>query len=81
MQEVLEKNSNQELQDEFNKLKSKKVEKATTKVVNFFVHTGCGCGGSYDKFHAEVPVDKRIEEGETFYDFEPWMSNVEEGWV
>lgn len=81
MQEALEKNSNQELQDEFNKLKSKKVEKATTKVVNFFVHTGCGCGGSYDKFHAEVPIDKRIEEGETFNDFKPWMSNVEEGWV
>ena len=81
MEEVLQKDSKQELRDEFNKLKKNEVEKATTKVVNFFVHIGCGCGGSYEKFHAEVPINKRIEEGESFNDFKPWMSNVEEGWV
>ena len=46
-----------------------------------FVHTGCGCGGHYDKFHAEVPIDMDVEKGEIFNDFKPWMSNVEEGWV
>lgn len=76
-----ENKSTQSFKEEFEELKSEKIEKATTKIVNFNVLVGCGCGGSYEKYHAEVPIDKNINNGDYLRDFEPWMHNVEEGWV
>lgn len=81
LQETEEKQSNQGLEAKFKELKSKEVERATTKVVNFKVQVGCGCGGSYEKYHAEVPIDEPVKDGDYFDDFKDWMSNVEEGWV
>ena len=81
IQETEKKQSNQGLKAEFEKLKSEKVEKATTKIVNFKVLVGCGCGGSYAKYHAEVPIDKDIDNGDYYGGFEPWMENIKEGWV
>lgn len=81
LQETERKQSNQGLKEEFEKLKSKKVEKATTKIVNFYVAVGCGCGGNYEKYHAEVPIDKDVHDGKHFSDFEDWMDNIERGWV
>lgn len=80
IQETEKKQSNQGLKAEFEKLKSEKVEKATTKIVNFKIQVGCGCGGSYEKYHAEVPIDKDIDNGD-YVDFKPWMENIEKGWV
>lgn len=81
LQETEEKHSNQGLKAEFNELKSKEVEKATTKVVNFKVQVGCGCGGGYKNYHAEVPIDSHIESGDYLSDFQSEMTNIEEGWV
>lgn len=81
LQETERKQSNQGLKEEFEKLKSEKVERATTKIVNFYIAVGCGCGGNYDKFHAEVPIGISVREGQHFGDFEPWMDNIESGWV
>ena len=81
LQETEMKKSNQGLKEEFEKLKSKKVEKATTKIVNFYMAVGCGCGGNYEKYHAEVPIDKDIHDGGHLHDFEDWMDNIESGWV
>lgn len=81
LEETEEKQSNQGFKSEFEKLKSEKVEEANTKVVNFRVLVGCGCGGNYKKYHADVPIDQDIDDGDYVSDFEDWMSNIEEGWV
>lgn len=80
-QETEVKQSNQGLEAKFNELKSKEVEKATTRIVNFKVQVGCGCGDEYKKYHAEVPIDKPVKDGDYFDYFKDWMSNVKEGWV
>lgn len=69
------------LKERFEKIKSKEVEKANTKIVNIKVMVGCGCGGSYDKYHVEVPEDSVVEDGDYFDGFEDWMENIEDGWV
>lgn len=66
---------------EFNAIKEKEIEKATTRIVNIKIRTGCGCGGSYDKYHVEVPIDSYVSNGDYFDDIEDWMENIEEGWV
>lgn len=76
-----EKQNNQSLKAEFEKLKEEKVEKATTKIVNFNVLVGCGCGGSYEKYHAEVPIAVGIDDGDYLDGFKPWMGNITKGWV
>ena len=76
-----EKQSNQGFKSEFEKLRSEKVEEANSKVVNFYLQVGCGCGGNYEKYHAEVPIGQDIDDGDYISDFEDWMSNVERGWV
>ena len=81
LQETERKQSNQSLKKEFEKLKSEKVERATTKIVNFYVAVGCGCGGNYDKYHAEVPIDANIDDGDHLSDFKSCMDNIERGWV
>ena len=81
LEETEEKQSNQGFKSEFEKLKSEKVEEANTKVVNFRIRVGCGCGGNYKKYHADVPIGQDIEDGDYVDDFEDWMSNIEEGWV
>ena len=70
-----------DLFQEFNSIKEKEIEKATTKIVNIKILTGCGCGGSYDKYHVEVPIDSDVSNGDYFNDIEDWMENIEEGWV
>ena len=81
LQEAEEKQSNQGFKSKLDSLKREKVEKATTRVVNFKIQVGCGCGGEYRKYHAEVPIDSYLEDGDYVGNFEDWMSNVEEGWV
>ena len=82
LQETEEKQSNQGLESKFKELKNTKVEKATTRVVNFYVKLGCGCGiGHYEKYHAEVPIDNSIEDGDYIGSFRDDMSNIEKGWV
>lgn len=72
--------STQSFKEEFEELKSEKVEKADTKIINFYMVVGCGCGGNYAKYHAEVPIDQEIK-GIYFRDFQPWMKDVKKGWV
>ena len=76
-----EEQKKKDFSQEFNAIKEKKIEEATTKIVNIKIHTGCGCGGSYDKYHVEVPIDSEIYNGEYFDDIEDWMENIEDGWV
>ena len=75
-----ENKSTQSFKEEFEEIKSEKVEKANTKIINFYMVVGCGCGGNYAKYHAEVPIDS-IGDGAYFKDFQPWMKNIGEGWV
>lgn len=81
LQEAEEKQSNQSFKSKLDSLKSEKVEKATTRIVNFKLQVGCGCGGEYRHYHAEVPIDSPITDGDYVDEFEDWMSNVQEGWV
>lgn len=76
-----EEQRKKDLFQEFNAIKEKEIEKATTRIVNIKIHTGCGCGGSYDKYHVEVPIDSYVSNGDYFDDIEDWMENIEEGWV
>ena len=69
------------LKSEFEKIKSKEIERASTKTINIKVRVGCGCGGSYDKYHVDVPVDSEYEDGDYFDEIEDWMDNIEDGWV
>lgn len=55
---------NKELQKKFQEIKEKPVEEANTRIVNVKYRTGCGCGGSYDWFHGEVPIGSDIEDGD-----------------
>lgn len=83
------KASNQNLKEEFEKIKSKEVEKATTKVVNFYYHSSCGCGGtSTTEYHATVPIDNPIEDGDTIDSGDDrtvnpdlWDADWKYGWV
>lgn len=81
LQEAEEKQSNQGFKSKLESLKREKVEKATTRVVNFRLQVGCGCGGEYRQYHAEVPIDSSLKDGDYVGEFEDWMSNVQEGWV
>ena len=76
-----EEQKKKDFSQEFNAIREKKIEEATTKIVNIKIFTGCGCGGSYDKYHVEVPIDSKVQNGEYFDDIEDWMENIEEGWV
>ena len=76
-----EEQKKKDLSQEFNAIKEKEIEKANTRIVNIKIRTGCGCGGSYDKYHVEVPIDSKIYDGQYFSDIEDWMENIEEGWV
>lgn len=81
LRETEEKQSNQGFKSKLESLKSEKVEKATTRVVNFKLQVGCGCSGEYRWYHAEVPIDSSIKDGDYVDEFEDWMSNVQEGRV
>lgn len=76
-----ETKSNQRLMEEFEKLSSKKVEKATTKIVNVKKFVGCGCGGAHEKFNVEVPADNPISNGDYIDKFSDDMFNIKKGWV
>ena len=77
----IEVSENSSLMSEFEKIKSKEIEKASTKTINIKVMVGCGCGGSYDKYHVDVPVDSEYEDGDYFDEIEDWMDNIEPGWI
>ena len=81
LQEAEEKQNNQGFKSKLDSLKREKVEKATTRVVNFRLQVECGCGGEYRQYHAEVPIDSSLKDGDYVGEFEDWMSNVQEGWV
>lgn len=55
---------NKELQKKYQAIKEKPVEEANTRIVNVRMRVGCGCGGSYDWFHGEVPTDSNINDGD-----------------
>ena len=76
-----EEQKKKDFSQEFNAIREKKIEEATTKIVNIKIRTGCGCGGSYDKYHVEVPIDSKVYNGEYFGDIENKKKNIEEGWV
>lgn len=59
-----EQGKNEDLKKKFEEIKSKPVEQADTRIVNVKMRVGCGCGGSYDWFHGEVPIDSSIEDGD-----------------
>lgn len=67
------------LKAEFEAEKQNKVEEARTRIVNFKVAVGCGCGGEYRWYHGEVPVDSYIQDGDHFYDIPDEAFNVERG--
>ena len=70
---------NKELQKKYQEIKNKPVEEANTRIVNVKKIVGCGCGGSYEWFHGEVPIDSDIEDGDYVYDFDEFIGDVEEG--
>lgn len=81
--ETEKKNSKQSLKERFEEIKSKEVKKSS-KTINFKKIVGCGCGGSYEKFHAEFPIDANVED---FYTLDDWTLDklnaydIKEGWV
>ncbi len=81
--EVEKNKSNQDLKSEFEALKNKPIGKANTKIINFYFAQGCGCGGNYEKYHAEVPIDYDDYENEDYLsgDFPVEFDNIKEGWV
>ena len=81
--EVERNKSNQDLKSEFEALKNKPVGKANTKIINFYFAQGCGCGGNYKKYHAEVPIDYDYYENEDYLSggFPAEFNNIKEGWV
>jgi len=81
--EVEKNKSNQDLKSEFEALKNKPIGKANTKIINFYFAQGCGCGGNYRKYHAEVPIDyDDYENGNHIsINFPPEFENIKEGWV
>lgn len=59
--------------------KQKKVEKANTRIVNFKVAVGCGCGGRYEWYHGEVPNDSSITENAYFDNIPDDITNIHSG--
>lgn len=81
--ETEKKNSKQSLKERFEEIKSKEIKKST-KTVNFKKIISCGCGGSYEKFHAEFPIDADVED---YSKLDVWdlddlnAFDIKEGWV
>lgn len=81
--ETEKKNSKQSLKERFEEIKSKEIKKFS-KTINFKKIVGCGCGGSYEKFHAEFPIDANVEDGSRLDDWDLNSLNafdIKEGWV
>lgn len=81
--ETEKKNSKQSLKERFEEIKSKEVKKSS-KTINFKKIVGCGCGGSYEKFHAEFPIDANVEDFSKLDDWDLYKLNaydIKEGWV
>lgn len=81
--EAEQNNSKRSLKERFEEIKSKEIKKSS-KTVNFKKIVGCGCGGSYEKFHAEFPIDANVED---YSKLDDWDLNdlnaydIKEGWV
>jgi hypothetical protein len=81
--EAEQKNSKRSLKERFEEIKSKEIKKSS-KTINFKKIIGCGCGGSYERFHAEFPIDADVEDGQKLDDWDLDMMNaydIKEGWV
>jgi hypothetical protein len=81
--ETEQNNSKQSLKKRFEELKSKEIKKSS-KTVNFKKILSCGCGGSYEKFHAEFPIDSNVKDGQKLDDWDLDHLNaydIKEGWV
>lgn len=81
--EAEQKNSKRSLKERFEEIKSKEIKKSS-KTINFKKIIGCGCGGSYEKFHAEFPLNADIEDYSKLDDWDLDDLNafdIKEGWV
>ena len=81
--EAEQNNSKRSLKERFEEIESKEIKKSS-KTVNFKKIVGCGCGGSYEKFHAEFPVDANVEDGSRLDDWDLNALNaydIKEGWI
>lgn len=81
--EAEQNNSKRSLKERFEEIKSKEIKKSS-KTINFKKIIGCGCGGSYERFHAEFPIDADVEDGQKLDDWDLDMMNaydIKEGWV
>lgn len=81
--EAEQNNSKRSLKERFEEIKSKEIKKSS-KTINFKKIIGCGCGGSYEKFHAEFPIDYSVEDGQKLDDWDLNELNaydIKEGWV
>lgn len=76
--EAIDKTS---LREQFENARNKQVKKADTRIVNIKVRVGCGCGGAYEKYNIEVPMNSPIKNGQYFSDFDDDWKNVKDGWV
>ena len=65
-----EQKKNEDLKKKFEEIKNKPVEQADTRIVNVKKIVGCGCGGEYEWFHGEVPIDSDIEDGDYIDDLD-----------
>lgn len=72
-------NKKDSLKNQFEAEKQNKVEEASTRIVNFKVAVGCGCGGNYEWYHGEVPADSDIQDGDRFYDMPSEVNNIQSG--
>lgn len=82
LERTKESSEEDKLRDEFLAIKEKPIEQASTRIVNFKVYEDCACGiGEYSRYHAEVPVDSPIQNGDRLDDFPEDAANIEDGWV
>ena len=68
------------LKAKFEAEKQNKVEEASTRIVNFKVAVGCGCGGSYEWYHGEVPINSDIHDGDRYYSIPDAVINPTSGY-
>ena len=59
--------------------KQNKIDKHDTRTVSFKVAVGCGCGGNFEWYHGEVPIDSDIKDGDRFYHMPEEVEHVQRG--
>lgn len=77
-----QKGVNQSLKEQFKAEKAKQVESGEeeTLTVQFKAYTGCGCGGSYEWYFADIPESEydNFDENRRWhmYDLPDYVENV-----